>query len=57
MCFRKKYTEEEVTTIVNNALEEQKDRIEKENEMAYIQDKLEELDGRLSVLENKKAGF
>ena len=57
MCFKKKYTEEEVTRIVNNALDEQKDKIDRENEMAYIHDKLEEFENRLSLLEDKKAGF
>ena len=57
MCFKKKYTEEEVTRIVNNALDEQKDKIDRENEMVYIHDKLEEFENRLSLLEDKKAGF
>lgn len=57
MCFKKKYTEEEVTTIVNNALEEQRLQLEKEAEMEDIHSKLEDFEERISILENKKAGF
>ena len=57
MCFKKKYTEEEVTRIVNNAMDEQKEKIDRENEMSYIHDKLEEFENRISILEDKKVGF
>ena len=57
MCFKKKYTEEEVNNIVSGALEEQKSEIDRENEMAYIHDKLEEFENRIALLEDKKVGF
>ena len=57
MCFKKKYTEEEVNNIVSVALGEQKSEIERENEIAYIRDKLEELENRVVLLEGKKVGF
>ena len=57
MCSKKKYTEEEVTTIVNNALDEQRFQMEKEAEMEDIHKKLEDFENRISILENKKAGF
>ena len=57
MCFKKKYTEEEVQAIVDNALESQRERIEEEIRMENLFSDVEDLKQRVEVIENKKAGF
>lgn len=57
MCFRKKYTEDEVQSIVDNALESQRQQIEEEIRMENLFADVEDLKKRVEILENKKAGF
>lgn len=57
MCFRKKYTEDEVQAIVDNALESQRQQIEEEVRMENLFADVEDLKERVTILENKKVGF
>lgn len=57
MCFKKKYTEEEVQAIVDSALESQRARMEEEIRMEGLFNDVDDLKKRVDVLENKKAGF
>ena len=57
MCFKKRYTEEEVQAIVESALENQREQMEEEVKMKNLFSDVEELKKRVDILENKKAGF
>ena len=57
MCFKKKFTEDEVQAIVDNALESQRQQIEDEIRMENLFADVEDLKQRVEILENKKAGF
>lgn len=57
MCFKKKYTEEEVQAIVDSALESQRARIEEEVRVENLFSDVEDLKKRVDILENKKVGF